>query len=361
MNVIGGTTDVTTYFVLRTAADGVALTGATIANIDLVYTRTGADHAAKVDAVELAAIDGAHEDNKAKEVDATAAPGLYRVDWPDAAFAADVRQVILTVKYATAFTEHMAVEIDTPVGAAASVTGAVGSVTGAVGSVTGAVGSVTGACGSVTGAVGSVAGNVDGSVASVVGAVGSVTGAVGSVTGAVGSVTGAVGSVAGNVDGSVASVVGAVGSVTGAVGSVTGAVGSVAGNVDGSVASVVGAVGSVTGAVGSVTGAVGSVGAGGIVAATFAAGAIDAAAIAANAIGASELATDAVAEIIAAVWASTDWDSTATMTFGDGFETLWAKEVGNIARTGDVYVHDSPDDDTTAITFTVASGSRTRS
>jgi len=206
VNITGGSTDVTTYFVLRTAADGTATTGATITNIDLQYVRTGAAPSAKVDATALAATDSAHADNKAIEIDATDAPGLYRVDWPDAAFAAGVKQVILSVKLASSFTEHMAVEIDPPVGVAASVTGAVGSVTGAVGSVTGAVGSVTGAVGSVTGAVGSVAGNVDGSTASVTGAVGSVTGAVGSVTGAVGSVTGAVGSVAGNVDGSTASV-----------------------------------------------------------------------------------------------------------------------------------------------------------
>lgn len=232
MNIKGGSTDVTTYFVLRTAADGTATTGATIANIDLQYVRTGAAPSAKVDAIALAATDSDHAANKAIEVDGTDAPGLYRVDWPDAAFAAGVKQVILSVKLAASFTEHMAVEIDPPVGVAASVTGAVGSVTGAVGSVTGAVGSVTGA-------VGSVAGNVDGSTASV-------AGAVGSVTGAVGSVTGAVGSVAGNVDGSVASVAG---NVDGSVASVAGAVGSVAGNVDGSVASVTAGVSLADGAV----------------------------------------------------------------------------------------------------------------
>jgi len=115
MNVTGGATDVTTYFVLRTAADGTAKTGATIADIDLQYIRTGESPSAKVDAVELATINGAHEDNKVKEVDSTDAPGLYRVDWPDAAFAAGVKQVILTVKLATCFTEHMAVDIDAPV------------------------------------------------------------------------------------------------------------------------------------------------------------------------------------------------------------------------------------------------------
>ena len=87
MNVAGGTADIITYFVLRTAADGTATTGATIANIDLQYVRTGDSPSAKQDAVELGAINGSHEANKAKEVDGTDAPGLYRVDWPDAAFA----------------------------------------------------------------------------------------------------------------------------------------------------------------------------------------------------------------------------------------------------------------------------------
>lgn len=128
MNVTGGTTDVTTYFVMRLAADGTAATGLTITDFDLQYIRTGAAPSAKQDATALAAIDSAHGDNKAYEVDATDAPGLYRVDWPDAAFAAGVRQVILTVKCATCFSEHQVIDIDPPVGAAASVTGAVGSV-----------------------------------------------------------------------------------------------------------------------------------------------------------------------------------------------------------------------------------------
>lgn len=115
MNVAGGSTDVTTYFVLRLAADGTEATGLTITNFDLQYVRTGEAPAAKVDATALAATDSAHADNKAIEIDGTDQPGLYRVDWPDAAFAAGVKQVILSVKCATAFTEHLAVDIDAPV------------------------------------------------------------------------------------------------------------------------------------------------------------------------------------------------------------------------------------------------------
>ena len=112
MLVAGGSTDVTTYFALRLTADGKAATGLTITGFDLQYVRSGVAPVAKVDATALVATDSAHADNKAIEIDATDQPGLYRVDWPDAAFAAGVREVILSVKVATAFTEHLRVEID---------------------------------------------------------------------------------------------------------------------------------------------------------------------------------------------------------------------------------------------------------
>jgi hypothetical protein len=115
MKVTGGQTSVTTYFALRTAADGTATTAATITDIDLQYVRSGALPVAKVDATALAATDSAFAANKAIEIDATDQPGLYRVDWPDAAFAAGVIEVILTVKLANSFTEHLSVEIDSPV------------------------------------------------------------------------------------------------------------------------------------------------------------------------------------------------------------------------------------------------------
>lgn len=112
MLIAGGSTDVTTYFALRLAADGTAATGLTITGIDLQYVRSGVAPSAKADASELAETDSDHADNEAIEIDATDQPGLYRVDWPDAAFAAGVREVILSVKVATAFTEHLRVEID---------------------------------------------------------------------------------------------------------------------------------------------------------------------------------------------------------------------------------------------------------
>jgi hypothetical protein len=127
MNVTGGATDVTTYFVMRLAADGTEATGLTITNFDLQYVRTGD--------TPVAATNSAHGDNQAIEIDATDQPGLYRVDWPDAAFAAGVKQVILSVKCATCFTEHLAVNIDAPVtatGMAAGVITAAAIATGAI-------------------------------------------------------------------------------------------------------------------------------------------------------------------------------------------------------------------------------------
>lgn len=98
---------------MRLTATGLEATGLTPTNFDLTYVRSGAAPAAKVDASALASTSTAHTDNGAIEVDATNMPGLYRVDWPDAAFAAGVREVILSVKCATAFTEHLRVELET--------------------------------------------------------------------------------------------------------------------------------------------------------------------------------------------------------------------------------------------------------
>lgn len=114
MDVVAGSVDVTTYFNLRLAADGTAATAITISELDLQYVRSGETPAAKVDATALAATNTAHTDNRAIEIDATDQPGLYRVDWPDAAFASGVREVILTVKHTSTFIEHLRVNL-TPV------------------------------------------------------------------------------------------------------------------------------------------------------------------------------------------------------------------------------------------------------
>lgn len=113
MKVTPGSTDVTTYVSMVLSADGSDATGLTITDLDLQYVRSGAAPVAKVDATALAATNSAHGDNQAIEIDSTDQPGLYRVDWPDAAFAAGVREVILTVKHSTCRAAHLRVEIET--------------------------------------------------------------------------------------------------------------------------------------------------------------------------------------------------------------------------------------------------------
>jgi hypothetical protein len=110
MLVLAGSTDVTTYFQLRNL-DGTDATGKTISDFDMQYTRSGVAPTAKVDAVALAAADTAHTDNRGFEIDGTDQPGVYRFDWPDAAFAAGVREVIVTIKHVECLTESIRVQL----------------------------------------------------------------------------------------------------------------------------------------------------------------------------------------------------------------------------------------------------------
>lgn len=111
MIVTGGATNVSCFFSMKLAATGADATGLTISDFDMQYTRIGESPTAKVDAVALAAANTAHTDNRGIEVDPTDQPGLYRFDWPDAAFAAGVREVGLSIKHASCITEHLRVEI----------------------------------------------------------------------------------------------------------------------------------------------------------------------------------------------------------------------------------------------------------
>lgn len=114
MRINPGATDVSLYFMLRDDATRAPKTGITITDIDLVYIRFGAAAAAKGDATALGAVDAAHADNKAIEVAGTYYEGMYRVDFPDAAFAAGADGVILTVVCAGCEDAHMEVELTEP-------------------------------------------------------------------------------------------------------------------------------------------------------------------------------------------------------------------------------------------------------
>jgi hypothetical protein len=91
-----GATDQSIEFVLLDATTGAPVTGLTIANLDASYARTRSA-AVKNDLTALSAVTDAHADNQAIEVHATFHPGVYRVDFPDAAFAAGAAFVTLTI------------------------------------------------------------------------------------------------------------------------------------------------------------------------------------------------------------------------------------------------------------------------
>ena len=244
-----GQTDYTVLILIRDTA-GAPKTGLTNASagIDVCYTRVETDNDVVLTAgapVALAtpALTDVHLDWGFLQVDATNAPGLYRLDIADGVFATGAWSAVVSL-IATGIdpcqiefvlvpeSPYTGVNVSQWLGTAcaAVTTGGVPEVDvtyiagAAVNTATAQIGTNVVTQANIDfGALQKTSLNAA-TPASVVGAVGSVTGAVGSVAGAVGSVTGNVG---GNVVGSAASVVGAVGSVTGAVGSVTGAVGSV--------------------------------------------------------------------------------------------------------------------------------------
>jgi len=225
--VSGGSTDVVSYFQMRLLAGGDA-TGLTITDFDLSYTRSGDTTSAKADGVALAAANTAHTDNRGIEVDATDCPGLYRFDFPDAAFASGVREVLLTVKHTSCFTESLRVEINAAVNtvqfAGQTITAAAGvtipssiasptNITAATGIVLSGVthtGAVIPTVTTTTTATNLTNAPTSGDLTATMKT--SVTTAATAATPIAASVTGNVG---GNVVGTVASVVGAVGSVTG--------------------------------------------------------------------------------------------------------------------------------------------------
>ena len=98
------------YFKLIDPATGAPKTGLTITDLDATYVRDRAA-ASKADLTELAAVDSAHGDNKAIQIDAINCPGLYRVDWPDAAFATGVNRVQLCVNGAAIDPAYVEVEL----------------------------------------------------------------------------------------------------------------------------------------------------------------------------------------------------------------------------------------------------------
>jgi hypothetical protein len=271
MIVTKGATDVTDYVMMVDSSTGQPETGLTITNFDLQYTRNQSTPAAKVDAVALAATNTAHTDNRAIEVDATSSPGLYRIDWPDAAFASGADKVILVVTCAgcAPAVRHVSlVNYNTQDGVRMGLTALPNAAADAAG-----------------GLIISDAGGLDADAQRAdVAAILVDTG-----TTLDGRIPAAL--VSGRMDCSV-----------GAMAANVLTASAIASDAITAAKIADGAIDAATFAAGAITATV--IADGAIDAATFAAGAIDASAIAANAIGASELATDAVTEIVDAVWAA---------------------------------------------------------
>ncbi len=93
-----GSSNVTRYFVLTDAFSGEVVTGVDVTTLSMSYTRTRAAAVVVGNCALLGAVDSAHSDGGAVEVDAVNQPGLYRFDFPDAAFAvgADAVQLVIT-------------------------------------------------------------------------------------------------------------------------------------------------------------------------------------------------------------------------------------------------------------------------
>lgn len=112
MIIANGATSVTTYFVLRDSTTHEPDTGLTVTNIDLYYVEQGAAIAAKIDCTALAAADSAYTSGGAFHC----GYGLYRIDWPNAAFDGGIgKKVMLIVICTGADNSYLEVELSPPV------------------------------------------------------------------------------------------------------------------------------------------------------------------------------------------------------------------------------------------------------
>ena len=91
--IAGGTTDVSTRVRIVDSSDGTPEEGVTsaTAGLNLWYRREGATKVDFSSIGDLATLDAAHSDEDILHID----DGYYRVDVPDAAFAAGVRGVLI--------------------------------------------------------------------------------------------------------------------------------------------------------------------------------------------------------------------------------------------------------------------------
>lgn len=92
-----GSTSVSLLFRLVDSATGAAKAGIDVTTLKLQYERPGEAPSTATSLTLLAALTTAFTEYGAKEVDATNSKGVYRVDCPDAGFAAGADEVAFTV------------------------------------------------------------------------------------------------------------------------------------------------------------------------------------------------------------------------------------------------------------------------
>lgn len=115
MIVQSGKTNVTTYVHLDDSTTHAPNASVTVTDIDLYYVKELAAISSKVDCTALAAATTAHTDNKGFNI----GQGVYRIDWPDAAFSGAVgTKVTLIVVCASIDTVFIEVELSPSVSAA---------------------------------------------------------------------------------------------------------------------------------------------------------------------------------------------------------------------------------------------------
>jgi hypothetical protein len=106
-------TDVITYFVMRDQTSGTVDTGVTIGNLEMYYIEDQASESADAFVGAHGADTDAHTDGECIHV----GHGMYRVDWPDAAFDGGIGkrvQLILVDGDGGAFTEILEVQLSPP-------------------------------------------------------------------------------------------------------------------------------------------------------------------------------------------------------------------------------------------------------
>lgn len=101
--VLAGSTSVSIPVILRKTTDNTENTGTVAAGVTAYYWRQGGTPTALTAASDLAAITSAFSAGGWKAADGTNAPGVYRLDVDNAAFATGADWVVITVKVASCY------------------------------------------------------------------------------------------------------------------------------------------------------------------------------------------------------------------------------------------------------------------